>query len=290
MSRRGDLYALTGAVLFGVSGAVAADAFASFEPIRLAQLRSVGTALFLGALAYRRRRTATAGRLPELMVLGAFLAADTITFYWAIERLGVGPGVTIQFLGPILVLVWMRLVQRRRVPGPAWVAAATAVAGTALVTRAWDAGDLDLVGVVAALGAAVTFAGYLVLGERVGRRLPGLTVGAYAFAMSALLFLVATPFRWPQADSSGWAQLAWITVAGTCIPFLLELAALRRVDPGRVGVIASVEPVVAAGLAWVVVGQALAPVQLVGALVVVISVAAVQYLTSSVAPDAPLAI
>ncbi|MEX2655223.1 MAG: EamA family transporter [Acidimicrobiia bacterium] len=285
--RRSDVLALSSAVLFGVSGTIAAGAFASFTPMQIAQFRSTVAALILGGIAYRRRQTMTSGRLPALGLLGVFLAAVTITFYWTIERLGVGPGVTIQFLGPTLVLCWMRIVQRRTIPGLAWAAAVAAVGGTALITRAWEFQALDPVGVLAGLGAAITFAGYLLTGEHLGRRLPGLTIGAYGFAISAVLLLAAAPVELPRAGWVGWSQLVWIAVGGTVVPFMLSLTALRTADPGRVGVLQTLEPAVAAASAWVVLGQVLSGVQILGGAVVVVAIAAIQHLTSGVAPDAP---
>lgn len=283
--RRGDLLALSGAVLFGVSGTVAADAFASFAPTQIAQFRSVVAALVLGWIAYRRRQVSTGGHLGVLALLGLFLAGVTINFYWAIERLGVGPGVTVQFLGPSLVLIWMRLVQRRRVPISAWVAASTALAGTGLITRVWEYQSLDPVGIAAGLGAAASLAGYLISGEYLGKRLPGLTVGAYGFAISALILVVAAPVELPSAGLVGWSQLVWIAIGGTALPFMMSLTALRVADPGRVGVLQSIEPAVGAGSAWVVLGQALSGPQVLGGLIVVVSVAVIQHLTSNVAPD-----
>lgn len=270
---------LAAAVLFGVGAVVAADVFVLVEAARVAQYRSVIAALVLGAVAYRRRSTAHAGHLGRLALLGANLAAVTVSFYWSIERLGVGPGTTIQFTAPVLVLGWMRVVERRRVPGAAWVAAAAAVAGTALMTRAWEA-DLDLVGVGAGAAAAVTFASYLVLGERLGARLPSLTVIAYGFAFSALIWVVAVPPAVADLTPGAWWRLLFIGLAGTAAPFLLEVSALRRADPGSVGVVATAEPVVGAAMAWAVLDQVLAPVQVAGGLVTAAAVAAIHLFTS----------
>lgn len=279
--------AIVAAVLFGVSGVVAADAFESVDPVVVAQYRSIGAAVILVGVAYARRQTRTAGMRFDLVLMGGLLAGVTITYYWAIDRLGVGPGVTLQFLGPSLVLVWMRVVQPRTVPAAAWMAAGAAVAGTALMTRAWDLDGLDPIGVLAGLGAAATFAGYLIVGERLGRRAPGLTIAAAGFAVSALLWVLAVPVSIPDVSGTVWAQLIWVAVGGTAAPFLLEIAALRHADPGRVGVIATAEPVVAAGVAWVALGQALIAAQVVGGILVVAAIAIIQQVTHAVAPDAP---
>jgi drug/metabolite transporter (DMT)-like permease len=285
--RSGLTFALAAALLFGVSGVVAVDAFDSVTPVQMTQFRSVTAAMILGALAYHRRQTMTGGNLPALAGLGVLLSTVTITFYEAVNRLGVGPGVTLQFLGPALVLIWMRLVQRRSVPAAAWTAAGIALVGTALMNQAWNIDQADPIGVAAGLGAAVAFAGYLILGEHLGKRLPSLTVTAYGFATAALIWVVAVPPRIPQIDGVVWGQLVWVAIAGTTVPFLLEMVALRRADPGAVGVVATAEPIVAAIAAWMALGERLRAVQIVGGLLVVAGIATVQYVTNNVAPDIP---
>lgn len=269
---------LGAAVLFATSAVVAADVFATVSPPRVAQFRAVTAAVVLGAIALRRGAMRPGGNLGGLFLLGLNLAAVTVTFYWAIDRLGVGPGTTIQFTAPVLVLAWMRFGEGRRVAGWAWGAAAAAVLGTALMTRAWDA-DVDGWGMLAGIGASVTFASYLVLGERLGGRLPALSVVAFGFFFSALVWLVAVP---PQVDDLRGAallQLTFIGVAGTAAPFLLEVSALRRVDPGTVGVVATAEPVFGAALAWVALDQVLTGGQVVGGLVTVMAVACIHLVT-----------
>lgn len=270
---------LAAAVLFAVSAVVAADVFDAVSPARVAQFRSLAAALVLGFVAFRRRAVSPRGQIGWLLLLGANLAAVTVTFYWAIERLGVGPGTTIQFTAPVLVMTWMRLVERRSIPPVAWLAGVAAVAGTGLMTRAWQA-DLDGVGVAAGVAAAVTFASYLILGERLGARLPSLTVISFGFAVSALIWLVAVPFEVADLAGAEWSRLLFIGVVGTAAPFLLEVSALRRADPGSVGVVATAEPVVGAAVAWLALSQVLTPVQVVGGAITAVAVAAIHLFTS----------
>jgi drug/metabolite transporter (DMT)-like permease len=210
--------------------------------------------------------------------LGINLAVVNVTFYWAIDRLGVGPGATIQFLGPIMVLGWMALMQRRPVASIAWVAAVMAIAGVALVSRAWDLGSLDWVGIAAGLASAVTFASYLLLGEHLGQRLPAATVMTWAFVVTSVFWMVVQPlWDFPiDQPAAVWAKLIWVGLAGTTVPFLLEFAALRRTASGIVGVVATAEPVIGAGAAWLLLDQRLGWVQIVGALMVVAAVASIQ--------------
>jgi drug/metabolite transporter (DMT)-like permease len=267
------------ALLFGVNGAVAADLLASLPALNVAQIRSVVTAILLGLVAYRLGAASPRGRLGALAGLGLLLATVTVSFFAAIDRLGVGPGVTIQFTGPILVLAWQRLVGKRPVPGRAWMAAATALLGVALIGRIWDFTRVDALGLGAALLASVTFAGYLLVSGHLGRYLPALSVTAFGFGFSALFLLIATPVRLPPDEGRVLIELGWLVLLGTILPFILEVGALRLVDPGTVGVVATLEPVVGAAVAWVWLAQVLDGWQIFGGLLVVVAVAVVQRYT-----------
>jgi drug/metabolite transporter (DMT)-like permease len=277
--RRGIAMTALAALLFGVNGAVAADLLEVVPATNTAQIRSVLAALLLGGLAYRMRATAHGGRLPGLAALGVILATVTVSFFMAINRLGVGPGVTIQFTGPVLVLAWMRLVGKRPVPRLAWFAAVGALLGVGLISKAWEWQQLDLVGLGSALLASITFAAYLILSGHLGKFLPTVTVTAYGFAFSALALLVVVPVRLPPGDPVVLMELAWLITLGTVAPFLLEVGALRRVDAGTVGVVATLEPVIAAAVAWIWLDQLLDFWQVLGSLIVVTAVAVVQRFT-----------
>lgn len=274
----GIALALTAAFLWGVSGAVAADAFADVSPARVAQARAMLAAAILVPYAWWRGLLSARGMARWFIPLGINLAVVNVTFYWAIDRLGVGPGATIQFLGPILVLGWMALVQRRTVGPIAWGAAVLAVVGVGLVSQAWDLGSLDWVGIAAGLASAVTFASYLLLGEHLGRQLPAATVMAWAFVVTSVFWMVVQPlWDFPLNQPSGvWLKLIWVGIAGTAIPFLVEFAALRRAASGIVGVVATAEPVIGAAAAWVLLDQRLGAVQILGGLMVVVAVASIQ--------------
>jgi len=77
-------------------------------------------------------------------------------------------------------------------------------------------------------------------------------------------------------STKAWLELLWVGVGGTMVPFLATMAALKRASAGVVGVIASIEPVIAAVTAWLFLAQSLAAVQVAGGLFVVGAVAVVQ--------------
>jgi drug/metabolite transporter (DMT)-like permease len=270
--------ALFAATLWGVSGTVAADAFAEVPPPRVAQIRSLVAAALLLPYAWRRGLLDTKGAGRQLIAFGLVLATVHVTYYWALERLGVGPGVTVQFLGPILVLVWMAARQKRSVPPFVWLAGGMSLTGVVMVTRAWDVSSLDLLGIGAGLAAAVTFAAYLLLGESLARRLSPVTVLTYGFLVAGGVWIIAQPpWLFPtDISTKAWVELLWVGLGGTMIPFLATVAAVRRASAGVVGVVTSFEPVVAAVTAWFFLSQSLVAVQIVGGLLVVAAVAFVQ--------------
>lgn len=270
--------ALFAATLWGVSGTVAADAFAEVPPARVAQVRSLVAAALLLPYAWRRRLLGTAGAFRQLVAFGVVLATVHVTYYWAVDRLGVGPGVTVQFLGPILVLVWMAARQKRRVPAFVWSSGVLALAGVILVTQAWDVPSLDVVGFGAGLAAAITFAAYLLMGESLTRRLSPVTVLTYGFLVAGCIWIVVQPvWSFPtDISTKAWVELLWVGIGGTMIPFLATIAAVERASAGVIGVVTSIEPVVAALTAWLFLSQALTPDQMMGGLLVVAAVAFVQ--------------
>jgi drug/metabolite transporter (DMT)-like permease len=273
----GIIFALIAALLYGVSGAIAADVFDVVSPARVSQIRALIAAAVLVPYAWHRGVLSPQGQTRLLAVLGLNLALVGLTFYWALDRLGVGPGATMQYLGPFMVLGFMALVQHRAVSRFTWAAALLAIFGVVLITEAWALDDLDLLGLASGITTAALFAGYFLLGEHLGKTLPALTMIAWGFVFASAFWLLALPIWTFPSGLSGtvWAELVWVGIGGTALPFLAQFAALRRVASGIVGVVATAEPVIAAGAAWVILSQSLSPVQIAGGMVVVLAVAAV---------------
>ncbi len=223
--RLGIAFALSAALLWGISGAVAADAFSAIAPARVAQVRALQAAVILVPWAWWRGLLRPMGQMRWLVAIGVNLALVNVTFYWALDRLGVGPGATIQFLGPILVLGWMVAAQHRQVTNVAWVAAALAVVGVGLVSEAWDVANADWRGVAAGLASAVAFASYLLIGEHLGRSLPAVSVMAWGFVVASVFWAIVQPWwSFPTGlEAAVWGKLVWVGIAGTAIPFLLEI-------------------------------------------------------------------
>jgi drug/metabolite transporter (DMT)-like permease len=291
-SAAGAGLALAAAGLFGVSGAVAGGVFSTVDPAHVAQARSLIAAVLLVGYAAFRGTLSPGGGLGRFALLGLNLALVNVTFYWAIERLGVGPGATVQFLAPTFVLVWIAVVRKQPVSPVAWLASIGAVFGVGLVTMAWDMDHSDLVGVAAGLAAAALFAAYLIYGEYLGRDHVPSQIAAWGFAFASLFWLLVLPlWTFPVGAAGGsWLDLLVIGVAGTAVPFMLEFVALTLASSGIVGIVATAEPAIGAVAAAVLLGQDLAPTQWIGIGIVVIAVAVVQrWGLSDAHPATPIA-
>jgi len=275
---RGILLALLAATLWGVTGAVAAGVFDVVSPARVAQARSIVALAVLVPYAAHRGVLRLEGGLWKFALLGLNLALVNVTFYWALDALGVGPGATIQFLGPILVLGWMVVVHHTKVRSLVWVAAALAVFGVGLVTKAWTLEASDALGIAAGLASAVAFATYLLYGEYLGKTYRPAQIATWGFVFASLIWLVVLPiWTFPtEIGTRAWIDLIIVGVLGTAVPFIAGFAALRLAPSGIVGVIATAEPAIGAVAAAIMLGQALDPVQWVGVVAVVIAVAVVQ--------------
>lgn len=208
-------------------------------------------------------------------VVGAFglaLGGMNILFYQAIDRIPLGPAVTLEVLGPLLLSV----VTVRRAASLVW--AGMAFAGVFLLGQG-SFGELSPAGAGFALGAGAMWAAYIVFSSRAGARFPRLDGLALAMAVAALVSLplgigaAGTTLLEPKVLGIGLA----VALLSSGVPYTLELLALRRLPAATFAVLMSLAPAVAALAGFLVLGQTLSALQCVAiALVVGASAGAVR--------------
>jgi drug/metabolite transporter (DMT)-like permease len=289
---------LTAATLWALNGAVSKVILQSggVTSERLTEVRATGAflLLFAGLLVWRRSTLrVTAGELPFLAVFGvAGLALVAWLYFVAIERLEIGIALLIQYVAPVLVALYARYVLHEPVRRRIWAALALAIVGLTLLLQLWDGLELDGIGVLASIGAAITFALYILMADRGIRRRTSSSLLAYGFLFAALFWAVLQPwtsFPWELLDDSVsllgrlesielpvWLLMAWMVVLGTIVPFGLLVAALRHVSPTRAGILAMFEPVAGTVIAYAWLREELDPIQLVGAAVVLCGIGLAQ--------------
>jgi drug/metabolite transporter (DMT)-like permease len=211
-------------------------------------------------------------------------------YFAAIARLQIGVALTIQYVGPLLLLVWLRLVHHRALPRGLWSAAGLSLVGCFFVVGASHAGALDGVGIAEAIGAAVTFAIYLFASEQAGQRYAPATTLVWGFGLSSLFWAITQPLwsfpLYTLSSPRNIAFAAYVVVGGTLVPFACMFTAVRHVPAARAAVVATLEPVLGALLAWPILAQALSPAQIAGGLVVVGAIVWVQSQRAELAAEA----
>jgi len=209
----------------------------------------LGLSAVIVCLVVRPAISQVRGDVMLMLAYGVVLGAMNLSFYLALDRIPLGVAVTIEFLGPLTVAVGG---SRRRLD-LVWVV--LAAAGVVLLAGGGD--RLAVSGVVFAAVAAVCWATYILLAQRVGRAVPGMTGLAVALVAGAALtapYGIAaggTALVQPSAIGKG----AAIAVLSSAIPYSLELAALRRLRAATFGVLMSLEPAMAALSGLVFLGQ-----------------------------------
>ncbi|AUG28306.1 MULTISPECIES: DMT family transporter [Microbacterium] len=252
--------------------AIAVTLFPHVGPLGMVMLRLVFSALILLIVARPRLRGRGGAAWRDVVVFGVVLVMMNGLFYLALERLPLGVTVTIEVLGPLALSI---IAGRGRA---AWIWALLAFAGVvALAGGGWDRLRLD--GVLFALGAAASWALYILASSRVGAAFPRLDGLAIAMTVGAVLSL---PFGLVDA---GAALLrpeilglgAAVALLSSTLPYAFELIALRRLPAAAFAVLMSLAPAVAALAGWVLLGQHLAWLEVVGiALVIAASIGAVR--------------
>jgi inner membrane transporter RhtA len=230
---------------------VAALAFGVMGPVGVVVVRQWVAALLLLAITRPRLRSLTWAQWWPVVLLSLSVAAMNMALYGAVDRIGLGTAVTLEFLGPLGVA----LVRSRRVLD----LLCALLAGVGVVVLVRPEPTTDVLGVGLALLAAACWAAYIVLNRVVGLRVPGATGPAAAAVLSAVAFVPVGVVLLPRLDVTllALACAATAGVLASAVPFVLDLLALRRVPAGYFGLFMSVHPVIAALVGLVLLGQVL---------------------------------
>ena len=255
-----------------VGASIAVLLFPTVGPLGMVMLRLVFSAIVLLAIARPRWRGHGRRAWADVVLFGLVLAGMNGLFYLALERLPLGVTVTIEVLGPLT----LSIIASRR--AASWLWAGLALVGViALGGGGWD--RLDPLGVLFALGAAASWALYILSAARVGAAFPKLDGLALAMTAGAL---VALPFGVADAGAALLrpeilALGAAVAVLSSTLPYAFELVALRRLPASAFAILMSLAPATASLAGFVLLGQHLSWLEIAGVgLVIAASIGAVR--------------
>lgn len=242
---------LIGIVSVQTGAGVAKNLFDVLPPAAVVWLRLLTAALLLGLVVRPAWKAYTRGDWLVVVGYGVALAMMNFFIYQAFARIPLGIAVTIEYLGPLAIAV---LGSRRRVD-LLWAG----LAGLGVAALGLESGSLDPLGILFAVLAAVSWAGYILLSAATGRRFDGASGLAIAGVVGALLMAPA------GIAQGGAALLDWrvllfglaVGVLSSVVPYTLELNALRRMPPRVFGVLMSLQPAAAALVGLVLLGEML---------------------------------
>jgi drug/metabolite transporter (DMT)-like permease len=285
--------AVLSAASFGTSGALVKPLLeAGWSPGAAVTARALTAGLLLLpiALVALRGRWAVLWRARwRIAGMGLVGVASTqLAYFAAIKRIPVSTALLVEFLAPLL-LVGFTWAATRRTPRPAVLAGSVlAVGGLVLVIGPGALQAVDPIGLTLAFGAAIGCAVYFVIAARPNDGLPPVTLASAGLLLGGLMLglLGATgllPFTATFNDlqlfgtvTPWWVPLLIVAVVGTAIAYATGITASGLLGSRLASFVGLLEVVFASLLAWLVLGEALTPLQLVGGVLILGGITAVR--------------
>ncbi|SDS34176.1 EamA family transporter [Microbacterium paraoxydans] len=291
--RLGLPLAVAAAFAFGSSGAWARGLIdAGWTPGAAVTVRVWVAALVLlvpTVLALRGRWRALRQNAGMVAAYGLLaVAATQLCYFQAVALMDVGIALLIEYTAPVAVLLWLWLRRGERPTRRSVLGAGIAFVGLVLMLDIVTGAQVDVVGILWALGAMVGAASYFVLSARADTGIPpialagsGLLLGAVGLSLAALVGVL--PFAWTTADVDyRFGAVPWfvpvlaIGVIATALAYVLGIVSTRMLGSRLASFVALAEVVAALLFGWLLLGQLPGPLQALGGVLVLAGVVVVK--------------
>jgi drug/metabolite transporter (DMT)-like permease len=295
----GPLLVLLSAACFGAMAIFGKLAYkAGLSPDALLLLRFTVAAALMALMLLVRPELRSNARVPRptergtagarrvlliALALGALGYATQSTLYFsALTRIDASLAALVLYTYPVLVTLAAVALGRDRLTRRRTVAVMVASGGTVLVLVGAGAMRFDGIGVGFAFGAAVTYTIYILVSDTVVNRLPPAVLATLVMTGAALSLGVRALLTGGvdlHVSPAGWLWILCTAVVSTVLAMLTFFAGLARTGPSTASILSTFEPVVTATLAALTLHEFLTPIQIVGGLLVLSSVAVIQLRT-----------
>jgi inner membrane transporter RhtA len=253
-----------------VGSAVSVSLFPAVGTAGTAWLRLSLGAVILLIIVRPRWASVTRKNLPGLIGLGATTGVMTLAFLAALDRIPLGTAVAIEFLGPLTVAA----LAGRNPRAAVWPL--IALGGILLLTEPWST-TFNVAGVAFAALAAVGWALYIVLTQKVGDEFSGIQGLAMATPIAAITAsFVGVGQAWGNITWQVLAVGALLAILTPALPFALEMMALKRMNRRAFGTLMAVEPAIAAVIGFLILLQIPGVLDIFGMALVVLAGIATQ--------------
>lgn len=266
-------------MLWGTTGVATQAVYdlSQTNPLSVAFLRmAIGTlVLLLLHLFFLGRSAWTIKGKDALLMLSLGVAQAIFQFCYlaAIPDCGITIATLIALcVAPVIVILFSALFLHERITGKILLASLCALGGTFLLASAPVGGTVPghlLQGIALSLTCAVGYAGVILGGRALSNRYHPLQVTTASFGMSALLLYICSVFSTRLVlhyPINAWALLLYLGCIPTALAYILFQAGMRSVSAALTSILTLSEPLTAAILAWILFGERLSPLGILGAL------------------------
>ncbi|MGA0078778.1 MAG: EamA family transporter [Candidatus Nanopelagicales bacterium] len=287
----GYLLLILGVSLFAFNASVAKLVMqAALGAPELTAIRITGAFLVLLPIAYFRARPylkVSRKEIPKFIGFGVLgLTMTQFLYFAALERIEVGLAIIIEYLSPIIVALYLRFWRKQFISPRVWLSIVLALFGLSLITDIWSGFDVDILGFSFAFGAAIAVSIYFLGGEVLVRQRGSIALTTLAMGVGAGFWLIFSPFwlwSWElfantiKISQVGielpiYSLLIWVAVMGAVAPFWLVFTAMKYIDAKKAAILGLLEPVIASLVAFILLGEILSTIQLIGGAIVLIGV------------------
>ncbi len=290
---RGELYVVLGAIFFSLSGVIVTLVLDHMTAFRLAQIRAIGAFALLFVITFIQDRSslkAERREIPTLIFYGVVgFAMVQLGYFISISR-GIPLSLVsiLEFTAPVWIVLWIKFVRKGWVSNDMWVAIALALFGLFLVAKVWQGFTFDLIGVLSAVGSAMSLAIYFLMSESQGEKRSAQATVVWGIGIAGLFWLIVLPIwnfptqilttqinlqgRFSDYSAPGWLLIAYIIIFGTLVPYLLVINGIRLISASKSSVIGMLEAVIGGAFAWIWLEQSWSAIQLLGGVIVLVGI------------------
>jgi drug/metabolite transporter (DMT)-like permease len=300
----GVLFALSSSAAFGLSGPLAKGlveaGWTAGSAVTARLLIAAAVMLLPAVLSLRGRWDLLRKNLGLIMVYGALAVAGCqLAYFNAVNYMEVGVALLIEFTAPVAVICWLWFRHGQRPGRLTLIGAVIAAVGLVLVLNLVAGAHVDPIGVLWALGAMTGAAVYWLISADEGNGLPPIVLAAGGLSFGGVLLLVAglvgiIPFAAPRTDVAfvgatvpWWMPIFALGIVTAAVAYVLGIAASRRLGSRLASFVGLAEVLAALVFAWLLLGEAPAPVQLAGGALILVGVVVVRLGEPQVAQPDP---
>ena len=273
----GYILAIIQAILYAGMGVIGKFLYGTgLDPEQVTAIRFIGAVIIVGAALIVRRKPFLS-RSPLVYVQAVFFFLSAYLYLVSVDYLTAGLATVIFYTYPAVVALMAVFALHERLTVRTVVALVLAMAGIVLISGVLAPQELQLsaFGIFLAVAASVSFAIYMIIGQKTVAKDEQLTLTFTMSAVSAVLCAVLFPTQLPpllHMTPLQWGMGFAIALLCTVLPVFLLLAAIKRIGSTKASLISILETPFSLLLAFAVLGETVTGMQGVGCLLVVTSI------------------